>query len=535
MDFKIIKDTEKAGYVKFQVRSKIVYTSQFMRIGLLHDSFKINMFAVGIKEVNFLSKLHLNTFIYLKSFQVIRDLSLIKKHLPECLDLESIAFSYSDKDSFLEFSFSNTFYLEYQDSELSIIKGTPLESVDLSLLFGSDHEETSENNSIPDLKQLQSTMPKKTISNYCGVILDCCGSYLKPTSKDYLATFKVTDPSLFPDFLSINIFHKNIDALPKLKNLGDIIYLQFILFSEFQGKMQGTLSASAKQSSFFVFDYEENTCKPYAWYRSQFFRESDVESRINSLKSWVRTSFGDKVKDYLKNNTRPIKEVHPSTEDFDLIGKVVGLGRLGILLSDPFYLHLQLPDDERVYHVTIPKEKTKLLMHVQIGEIIKIRSLFKGFGNFLVSDFSEVLRIRFESMKIAENNRVRESLEKFQMAIGMKVKKGKISMVSEKAWKYPKIVMSVLEGHPDESIFRVKGFLLRVFWDSLFWVIMWDAKDGDKYFKAFVQDEDFLEFMNGFKVEQVNSSKRLSSDVFRCLIKVKSGKYQIISTKLVGF
>ena len=396
-------------------------------------------------------------------------------------------------------------------------------------IYGEDVEESQD---CSCLKKIREKVAKQgLVASFIGVLLDCSGSYLKNFSNDYIAIYKITDPSIFPDFATINIFHKHSDDLPKLKSLGDVVFFQNVSFHNFQGKLCGTLSKFSKSSSFSAHDYQDAKRSPYACFIKTVFMNEDLTIKIEQMKSWVRDSLSGSIFEYL--NLKALTELQINSGEVDLIGRVLSVGSLGKSLSDPLVVHLQ--HDQKLSQVVIPKERKKLLANVGPGDTVRIRSVFKSFGVFVISDFSEVLRIQFEAVKIRQNFALNDLLQKFESATGKKRSRAGVSVIPKNSLRYQKVQVADLEKYPDSSVFRLRVYLvwIRAKAQELE-VGLWDG-EGEEVVKAFVDKKDGSEFLNGFELGLVNRSERLPVEAFRCLVKIVAGRYQIVETRLAGF
>ena len=528
MEFKKFTYKDKAGFVGFKVLQTFKYSSSFVRVNLQNDGKGINLFVEGLKEVLFFTRVKVGTWLYFDSVLVSRDFSVLWRNLQDCINYESIAFANSEFDFILEFFFDSSFYVEFEKNEMLVVKGTSLEKVDLRTIYGEDLQEVHD---LSCLRRIRENNKKSFVTSFIGVLLDCSGSYIKKDSRDRICIYKITDPSIYPDFATINIFHKYSDQIPKLKNLGDILYFHKISLEVSSGKLRGTISSSSKDSSFSAHDYRDSKRAPYACFIEPVIINEDTIKEINQMKTWVKDSLSSSISEYL--NLITLTDAQIISGEVDLIGRILSIGTLGVSISDPLVIHLQ--HNNKLIQILIPKVRKKLLTHINPGDTIRIRSIFNSFGGFVISDYTEILRIQFEDVIIKHNSSLNEVLDKFESATGKKVSYLGVSAIPKNSLRYPKVSIWDLEKFPDNSVFRLRVFLVCL-WirQPELQMELWDGKIEDSV-KAFVAEKDILGFLNGFGLDKVNKSERLVVEAFRCLVKIVDGRFQIFETKLVGF
>lgn len=534
MQLNQIEKGKKAGCVELTLLTQFYYPTGLLRLSVeTNDGNKVNLFISNSATIPFFKELRPQTKISLQSYTTTMDCSVLKKFLPASIDPEKAISTDSTLKFHLELTFPlSSIYLEFGGNFLDIPAGALLSSVDLSTLYqqSSDKVAVTSQEKYQTLKEISEKLKfGKATASCWAVIIDCCDSYIKPDSSDYLITYKITDPSIFPRHANINIFHKDPKELPKIENFGDIILLNSVQFKEYKGSLYGTISSGIRNMSFFVFNYLNNSNKPYGSYKNLFIKDPESEYELQKLSNWVQGVFEIESPTFLLESSKKVSDVEESKGEFDIIAKVLGVFSLGTDPADPYLLLLM--ENGISYQLVLPSERKRLVYWIKAGDTVRIRSLTREKSQLFLNEYSEILKIPFKRLKVPENPDESKIVDSFYPYFTIQ-DSVEISSVTSKALKFPEIGFGQLADVEVGRVVRIRGFLLNFKPAIRTKMIVWDGFDESNKFEAFVDQDDLFEFLNGNSLDNICDKIAAWDKVFVAAVEVNSEGFRVIHTRL---
>lgn len=346
--------------------SKFLIGPNLLRIHSTEASnFKINLIVEGALNVKFFSSIPVATRLSFKNFVLSQNFDLINTHLAGPMSGQKIALHDSDYDFFIFLTSPlPSIQLSFKENTLEIPNNASLNDINIGLLTKPSNTQTSnvfdEKSACFDLRTIHEKVRNGHIFTTCyGIVLDCCDSYYaKPgESQDYLVSYKITDPSIFPDHANINIFHKDPKDIPKICFLGDVVVFNEIQFREYAGHVQGVIPNNYKNMSFHVFRYNDENCTPYANYKLGIYETYINTVLIKSLVKWFFSNFSLNIPIFIRNSKR-LSDIKTG-EEIDVIVNILGITSLGVSKTDPQVYFVG--DDNQVFLLVIPHDREKLV------------------------------------------------------------------------------------------------------------------------------------------------------------------------------
>ena len=537
MQLNQIEKGKKAGCVELTLLTNFFYPTGLLRLSVqTNDGNKVNLFTANSACIPFFKELKPQTKIFIQSYTTTMDNTMLKKYLPPSVDLEKIVLSDSTLKFHLELTFPlSSIYLEFGGNFLDIPAGTLLSSVDLTSLFQQSVDRTavSTQEKFLSLQEISKKVKSNPTTASCwAVIVDCCDSYNpRPDSSDFLVTYKVTDPSIFPNHANINIFHKDVKELPKIENFGDIILLNSVQFKEYRGQLTGVFSSGIRNMSFFVFNYLNQDCKPYGSYKNLFIKDLESEHELQKLSKWVQEVFELESPAFLSESYRKSVESEANKQELDMIARVLGVFNLGTDPTDPYLLLLL--EKETTYQLVLPNERKRLVYWLNPGDTVRIRSLTYEKTLLFLSDYTEILKIPFKRLKIPTHPDESKFIESYFPYFTLQ-DQSEITFVTTKALKFPEISFSQLADIELGRVVRLRGYALKFRPGIRTKLIIWDGFEESNKFEAFIEQDELFEFLNGASIENLTEKIASWDKVFVAAIEVNNEGYKVVHTRLIN-
>jgi hypothetical protein len=531
---------QNKGPLELMLLNKALFPPDLLKLTLItSDSCKVNLFVEGKPYVNFFNRLHTKTTLTLMSFVIKDDFTIFKKHIPECLSAETIALALSDFKFYLELPKSfGTMLLSFAANSLELSDTTDLNSVDMSGLYSHKESvslspERHAGEKFLDLRQIYDKVKTAPISCSCwAVLVDCCDSYHpKDTSQDFLVTYKITDPSIYPDHACINIFHKDPKSIPKIAHFGDIIFFSQLQFKDYKGIIQGVVPASSKLSSYHVFMYNDVNFTPYASYKSNFNRDPEGEKRINSLIPWVSNTLENSLPSFWAKTLKKLTEITQEESEIDVIGRVLDITSTGINPEDPVVVFLG--DGDKIFQFIVTHERRRLLRWVKPADTIRIRSVFCEMDVLYLNIYTEVLKLPFKSLQVLPISSS-EQLLMLKKHYYCETSVQQVSQVAHKYMKFPLVSFEKINMYPVDSIIRIEGYMVRIKFKTITKVVIWDGFDEKSRIEAVIERDDLEKFLNGILWENVSARICSADKLLHAAVKVCSDHLQIVHTQLIN-
>jgi Telomeric single stranded DNA binding POT1/CDC13 len=500
------------------------------------DNKKVNLLAGGSSIVNFFTELPQNTKIKFSKYTLSSNLFKINEYVPKCLREQELAFQGSDYDFFINLVDPvprMSFY--YQGNTLEIPAGADLEGYSVKGLLQKPAAAPAQEIALHkfcDLKSIYERVKNTSIIASCyAIILDCCGSYIpKPgESQDYLISYKITDPSLFPQHANINIFHKDPKEIPKIINFGDVILLNDIQFRVYDNVLQGVIATSFKQMSFNLFKYNDPKVMPYGNYRSVYHPNNESRSAVESIAEWGMGTLNSELPGFFKKS-KMVSDIFIN-EEIDIICKIFGIALLGIHDEDPLVVFVG--DTKTIFQLVIPHERKRLFKWARLGDTIRIRSVYCEEKLIYITAFTEILVIpkELENLQIGEFIYPNE-ISKLSSLYTSKNPSKIVTYVDEKHKKYPQVSFTSLRTLPEDSIVRLEGYVIKIKYANNITITLWSGDNEHNRIDLVVYQENVLEFINGKSIDSIKKDLISYDRKFLALVKIDTGIYRIIHTQL---
>ena len=538
MQLQQIEKGKRSGYLELTLLSSSSLCPSLLKLSLeTSESFKVNLFTEDPSIHSFFKKLRPTTKLFISSYKTTHDYSIIKRNMPSLFNPEKIALSDSTLKFILELTFPlSSTYLEFGGNSLEIPTGSDLSSINLDSLYEAKEPVAGQN---PYEKHLSlREILEKVKSSHAAVfscwavIVDCCDSYFpKPENPtDLLVMYKITDESIFPDHVTINVFHKDPKEVPKVENYGDVLLLNSVTFKEFKGKLQGVFAAGVKNTSFYLFNINNPEPCPYASYRGIFLKDQDSETQLQKISSWVKNAFELASPSFISQVPHKFSEIE-SNKESDVIARVIGVYNLGMNFTEPFMI--LFAEGEETYEMSLPGDKRKLVQWLKSGDTVRVRSLIKQNFSINSTGYTEILKIPFKRLRVEEQRNEKIINEKLKPYFN-KSEESEISTYDRKMIKYPEVPYESIQDIQVDMIARVRGHVIKFTPGIHSKLILWDGSDEKNIFEVFIDQDDLFEFLNGVAVDKIQDKISGWNKIFIAAIKKTEEGLRVVHTRLVN-
>jgi Telomeric single stranded DNA binding POT1/CDC13 len=529
-----------AGPLHLEVLNTSPLTEELLKLELKDaSSAKVNIFVEG-SDIKFFSELIPGTKIQLSGFTASQSFSQISQYFPTYIPGENVAAHNSDCNFFIPFSpVLPSMVLSFNNAALELNPNSVLENMSLASLYEKKKyvpasSEKIVNDKYCNLRTIHEKVLKSVVFASCyAVVVDCSGSYAPKNSEgsDYLASYKITDSSIFPSYASLNIFHKNPKDIPKVDNIGDIIKLNEVQFAEYGGILQGKISANSKSMSFYVFNYSGSSQTPYITYKSAFHTNPDHSYLIEKQSEWVKITFTSEFPLFMRNTQRLSSLSIP--EEADIITRVLGIHKLGVKETDPTVC--LCGDESEISQLVIPDDRKKMLKFIEIGNIVRIRSVSYQEKVLYLKPYSDILRVpnEFKGILIPEYTN-RDELSKYSRLYSPLPQDKIVSKVSLEYKSYPLASFSKILSFPMGSIIRIEGFIVKIAFSQKIEITLWDGDNETNIIKVRVPEEKTLEFLNGRSWSTIKKDIIGYNYKFQAVVRIEPLGLEILGTFLIN-
>ena len=504
---------------------------------VLESACEINAFVEGATNIKFFSLVKTGTVSILSHFEVTRNFTQISQYFPTFIPGEEVAVHNSDCLFYLTLkSPLPRIVLCSNINTLEIDSNTVLDENKLLGLYEPSKPLAVEKIGIGkhmDLKTIHTKITNGSIYATCyAVIVDCSGSYIPKSgeNQDFIVTFKITDPSIFPNHACVNIFHKNPKDIPKIMNFGDIIKLVDIQFKEYSGLLQGVIGSNSKSMGYFLIPYSGSTIVPYATYKSVFHNSNDHSLYVEKLSLWILRTFADEFPLFM-NNTKRLTNIFPN-EEVDLVTRVIKIYSMGVQKSDPFVFICG--DNSEICQLIIPEERKKMLKYIEEGDLIRIRSVNYEEKILYLNLYSEILKIpaEFSSIKVSINpnsEELKKYIQIYEPIPNCKI----VSKIAENYKFYPLITYDKILNFPIESIIKVEGFVVKIKSFKELEIVMWDGESDNNLIVVYVQDQNLAEFAQGKSLETIRKDIIRYDCKLQAVVQLMKKGLYLVGTSLI--
>lgn len=222
--------------------------------------------------------------------------------------------------------------------------------------------------------------------NVYAIVLDSSAPYYIREIEKYLCVMKLIDESVnpksreskgkIPPFINLTCFSRNKDELPMITKMGSIIRIHRGDTRKFNKSYQLNCDVGIK-AAWIMFDPSESI-KPTAFTgRSYTFVEED-KRRMKELRR-----FGDR---FLKDNdSTQFASIGANVDEIDLVAIVLTRKSSKNNLDK-----LVVFDGEDFVKLEIDKERYQ---HISSQDIVRIRGIMQKKSEFLVNDYTNVMKI----------------------------------------------------------------------------------------------------------------------------------------------
>ena len=504
------------------------------------DQKKVNMFIEGATCLRLFTPILPGTLLSLSNFYISVNFSQISQHFPTYIQGESVAIYQSDFDFIILISDPlPVLHFAYNGNTLDLTPDSPIDTLSLTSLYQARKVAavTPEKQSPEKQPSLKTIHEKTTVgiryASFYAIVVDCSGSYLPKAADatDHLVTLKITDPSIFPNHATVNIFHRNPKDFPKIANFGDIIKLQEVSIKDYSGGLQATIPCNGKGSCFFLFPYSGESLVPYISYRNNFHNSTEHSANIKRLSEWGLTTFSNEFPLFIKNTKRLVGAC--ASEEIDLLTRILGIYSLGTQESDPKVCICG--DNNEVSQLIIPEEKLKMLRYVEKGDVIRIRSVCYEDKVLYLNSYSEILRIpaEFKCMSVpAVFNS--EELNKYSKMYGP-VPVGRVISYIAEDYRYTPITpfQKVLQSAMG-TVVKVEGFIVKINHGRGIDITLWDGEKEENLMMVHVDEENISEFANGKSWEDIRRDCVKYDRKFQAAVMISEKHLRLVSTKLIS-
>ena len=529
------------GPLSLELISRSNLTEELLKLVLIDSNqAKINVFVEGANLINFFMQPRISTRIELADFEISENFNQISQHFPTYLSGEDVATHDSSFKFFMHLHSTPKMTLTYLSRSIKVSPSDNLESVNVQELYEirkslvSNIEKLGGTNKCCTLKEINEKIAGNTVYAWCyAVVVDCCSSYLRKQgeSSDYIAVYRITDLSIFPNTITLTVFHKSPKDLPKVANFGDIIKLNDVQFKEHNGSMSATFPSNSKSMSFYLFNYSGESLSPYACYKSNFHTNAEHATRIEKLSDWTRLTFAYEVPLFLRN-TKTLSTLS-TNEEADVKTRLIEICSLGVNDYDPSVLILS--DSSEICQLIIPHDRKRLLKFLKPGDLIRIRGVTYEEKALVLKPYSEILRIpsEFKCLDVISSPN-KEDLARF-LKIYVEVPHSRIvSLISAEYQSVPLTPFNKLLSN-DNKFIKVEGFIVRlsIKRNSLD-VVLWEGNSEDNLINIAVAEENIKSFLNGKSWEQAQSDIIGHDFKFQGIVQKDKSSFRLVGTSLIN-
>jgi hypothetical protein len=530
-----------AGPLSLEIISRSNLTEELLKLVLIDASqAKVNLFVEGANLINFFMQPRISTRLELSDFEISEDFTQISQHFPTYLNGEEIATHETSFRFYIRMqNILPKLTLGYLNRTLKVSPSDNLDHINVKELYElrksqlANIEKVGGTNKCCTLKEISDKISGNTVYAWCyAVVVDCCSSYLRKQgeSPDYIAVYRITDYSIFPNNITLTIFHKTPKELPKIANFGDIIKLNDVQFKEHQGSMVGTFPSNTKSMSFYLFDYSGESLSPYACYKGQFHTNAEHANRIERLSDWTRLTFAYEVPLFL-SNTKTLASLSIN-EEADVKTRVVEICSLGVNEHDPSVVILA--DSNEICQLVVPFDRKRLLKFIKQGDLVRIRGVSYEEKVLILKPYSEILRIppEFKCLDVP-NSLNKEELAKF-LKIYVDIPQSKvISVISSEFQSVPMIPFNKLLVTENKFI-KVEGFIIKLcIKRNSLELTLWEGNSEDNLISISVPEETIKSFLNGKSWEQAQLEAIGHDCKFQGIIQKDPNFFRLVGTSLV--
>ncbi|OMJ67981.1 hypothetical protein SteCoe_34702 [Stentor coeruleus] len=399
--------------------------------------------------------------------------------------------------------------------------------------FPAQSDRTGGNSKHQTLRQIQDSIKQSIYAWTYAVIIDCCSSYIpkQGDTGDNLVIYKITDNSIFPEVISLNIFHRNPREIPKIANFGDIIKLNDIQFKLHNGSLTGIIPSNSKTMSFNIFSCIGDNNTPYANYKGQFHTNNDHTSKLEKLNDWVKNTFSYEVPLCIKNSKHLTNLSF--CDETDVITRIVAISSLGTQDNDPIVCICS--EANEIAQLVIPNERKKLLKFIKPGDVVRIRGVCYEEKVLVLKYYSEILRIpnEFKCLEIIEPCNM-EELNKY---IGFYNPIAPCKVISSFTSEYmmlPVLGFDKIFKNYSEKHIRIDGFVVKVNMKNReILLTIWDGVKEENIINVYVMEEKVNEFLNGKSWEDMQKDVIGYNLKFQGIVRKDYDVLRLVGTSLI--
>lgn len=502
---------------------------------------RINIFIEGANLINFFGQARQGTQIHLRDFSISQEFTQISQFFPTYITGEEVVRHDSNTNLFIHISNPlPKITLQYLSKSLTVGPDDVIEEVNVQELYEAKKvtpvqiEKAGGKNKCCTLKEVSEKLSGNTVYAWCyAVIVDSCSSYIRKQSEggDYIATFKLTDSSIFPNIITLTIFHKSPKDLPKIANFGDIIKLNDVQFREHNGLMTATIPSSTKSMSFYLFSYTGEELSPYAHYKSNFHTNAEHALRIQKISDWTRLTFAYEVPLFMKN-TKTLSRL-ALNEEADIRIKVLKICSLGINEHDPAVL--VLADSEEICQLVIPHDRKRLLKFIKADDLIRLRGVVYEDKVLILKPYSEILRIpsEYKCLDVVCNVSQTEIDKFFRLYVDIPPVR-LVSKITHEFASVPLVPFSKIVESENKTL-KIEGFVVKmIIRRKTLEITVWDGTVVDNLITVYVKQEDIQSFLNGKTWEMAQKDTIGYDHKFHGVIIKDTEEFRLVGTLLAN-
>lgn len=502
---------------------------------------RINIFIEGANLIRLFSQARQGTQIHLRDFAISQDFTQISQFFPTYITGEEVVRHDSNTNLFIHINCPiPNITLQYLSKSLSLGPDDNFDAVNILELYEAkkvsqvQNEKIGGKNKCCTLKEVSEKLLGNTVYAWCyAVIVDSCSSYIRKQSEggDYIATLKLTDSSIFPNCITLTIFHKSPKDIPKVANFGDIIKLNDVQFREHNGLMAATIPSSTKTMSFYLFSYTGEEISPYAYYKSNFHTNAEHALRLQKISDWTRLTFAYEVPLFMKN-TKTLSSL-ALNEEADIRTRVLQICSLGINDHDPAVVICA--DSEEICQIVIPHERKRLLKFIKAGDLIRLRGVVYEEKVLILKPYSEILRIpsEFKCLDVVCNITQAE-IDKFLRIYVDVPAMHCISKIVHEYASVPLVPFCKLLGN-ENKVIKIEGFVVKMMIRKKnIEITIWDGTAEDNLITVYVQQEDIQKFLNGKSWDIAQKDTIGHNSKFQGVIIKETEEFRLVGTILVN-
>lgn len=314
----------------------------------------------------------------------------------------------------------------------------------------------------PTLEYIRNSLAINTgnvFANTYANVVDISGTH-KTQSKDYIATIRITDPSIYPESVQISVFCHSLYDVPKVVTLGDIICLSGFSFKQYNGKLVGLAGSNSKHTRFMLFSLEGDSLAPYADYKGRFTTQKDHYGRLTSARIWFKNAINQVIPIALSKTIS--LSVAETGQEADILARYYGSFPMGPQMDDPVIVYLY--DQNVISRIILNSSQLRLIKLIKENCTVRIRSCKPDQGKLLLMYYSDILVIPeyMERLKVPTWTGRIEDIEKevwYYLPIGA----GEyVTQLDQHCQTMPLYNAVQIIAAPINAIFRVKGYVISV-------------------------------------------------------------------------